>query len=44
MYFWSVCFRGALVFLNCDDICMCVEYFGHCDDCVGVVVEFSRGQ
>ena len=24
MYFWSVCFRGELGFLNCDDICMCV--------------------
>ena len=25
MYFWSVCFRGELGFLNCDDICMCVQ-------------------
>ena len=24
MYFGSVCFRGQLDFLNCDDICMCV--------------------
>ena len=24
MYFWSVCFRGELGFLNCDDICMYV--------------------
>ena len=24
MYFESVCFRGELGFLNCDDICMCV--------------------
>ena len=24
MYFWSVCFRGELGFLNCDNICMCV--------------------
>ena len=24
MYFWCVCFRGELGFLNCDDICMCV--------------------
>ena len=24
MYFWSVCFRDELCFLNCDDICMCV--------------------
>ena len=24
MYFWSVCFRGEIGFLNCDDICMCV--------------------
>ena len=24
MYFWSVCFRGELAFLNCDGICMCV--------------------
>ena len=24
MYFWCVCFRGELSFLNCDDICMCV--------------------
>ena len=23
-YFWCVCFRGELGFLNCDDICMCV--------------------
>ena len=23
MYFWSVCIRGELGFLNCDDICMC---------------------
>ena len=22
-YFWCVCFRGELGFLNCDDICMC---------------------
>ena len=25
MYFGSVCFRGELGFLNCDDICICVE-------------------
>ena len=25
MYFGCVCFRGELGFLNCDDICMCVE-------------------
>ena len=25
MYFGSFCFRGELGFLNCDDICMCVE-------------------
>ena len=24
MYFWCVCFRGELGFLNYDDICMCV--------------------
>ena len=24
MYFGCVCFRGELVFQNCDDICMCV--------------------
>ena len=24
MYFGSVCFRGELGFVNCDDICMCV--------------------
>ena len=24
MYFWSVCLRGELGFLNCDDICMYV--------------------
>ena len=24
MYFWSVCFRSELGFLNCDYICMCV--------------------
>ena len=24
MYFWSVCFRGELGFLSCNDICMCV--------------------
>ena len=24
IYFWCVCFRGELGFLNCDDICMCV--------------------
>ena len=24
MYFWSVCFRDELGFLNCDDICMCI--------------------
>ena len=24
MYFGCMCFRGELVFLNCDDICMCV--------------------
>ena len=24
MYFWCVCSRGELGFLNCDDICMCV--------------------
>ena len=24
IYFWCVCFSGELVFLNCDDICMCV--------------------
>ena len=24
MYFGSYCFRGALGFLNCYDICMCV--------------------
>ena len=24
MYFVSLCFRGELGFLNCDDICMCV--------------------
>ena len=24
MYFWCVCFRGELGFLNCDVICMCV--------------------
>ena len=24
MYFWSVCLRGELGFLNCDDICTCV--------------------
>ena len=24
IYFWCVCFRGKLGFLNCDDICMCV--------------------
>ena len=24
IYFWRVCFRGELDFLNCDDICMCV--------------------
>ena len=24
MYFGCVCFRGELVFLNCDDICMCI--------------------
>ena len=23
-YFWNVCFRGELGFLNCVDICMCV--------------------
>ena len=23
-YFWSICFRDELDFLNCDDICMCV--------------------
>ena len=22
MYFWCVCFRGEVGFLNCDDICM----------------------
>ena len=25
MYFGCVCFRGDLGFMNCDDICMCVE-------------------
>ena len=24
VYFGSVCFRGELSFLNCDDSCMCV--------------------
>ena len=24
MYFWSVCFRGELGFLNCEDISMCI--------------------
>ena len=24
MYFWSVCFRVGVGFLNCYDICMCV--------------------
>ena len=24
MYFWCVCFRDELGFLNCDDSCMCV--------------------
>ena len=24
MYFRNFCFSGELVFLNCDDICMCV--------------------
>ena len=24
IYFWCVCFRGEIGFLNCDDICMCV--------------------
>ena len=24
MYFWCVCFKGQLGFLNCVDICMCV--------------------
>ena len=24
MYFWSVCFRYELGFVNCDYICMCV--------------------
>ena len=24
MYFWCVCFRGELGFMNCDHICMCV--------------------
>ena len=24
MYFWCVCLRGDLGFLNCDDVCMCV--------------------
>ena len=24
MYFWCVCFRSELGFLNCDDVCMCV--------------------
>ena len=24
MYFGCVCFRGEFVFLNCDDICICV--------------------
>ena len=24
VYFWSICFKGDLAFLNCDDICMCV--------------------
>ena len=24
VYFWCVCFRGELGFLNCNDICMCV--------------------
>ena len=24
MYFCSVCFRGELDFLNCDNICICV--------------------
>ena len=24
MYFGCVCFRGELIFLKCDDICMCV--------------------
>ena len=24
MYFWCVCFRGELGFLNCDDISVCV--------------------
>ena len=24
MYFWCVCFRGELGFLNCDYVCMCV--------------------
>ena len=24
MYFWCVCFRSELGFLNCDDSCMCV--------------------
>ena len=24
MYFWCVCFKGELGFLNCDDICMYV--------------------
>ena len=23
MYFWSVCFRGEIGFLKCDDMCMC---------------------
>ena len=25
MYFGCVCFRGELGFINCDDICVCVE-------------------
>ena len=24
MYLCSICFRGELGFVNCDDICMCV--------------------
>ena len=24
MYFGSICFRGELGFMNCDDICMCI--------------------
>ena len=26
MYFWCFGFRGELGFLNCDDVCICVEF------------------